>query len=76
MFPNLYRELEDRVIPTVFDHLEVCKDEKEALEVIEFFERRGEISEEFARYLKENLEEFKYLLGTRKRGDYARRGLI
>ncbi|MDI9645569.1 MAG: DUF2095 family protein [Archaeoglobales archaeon] len=75
MFPNLYREIEDG-IPTIFDHFEICKDEVEALEVVEFFEKTGEITHEFAAYLKNNISQFSYLFGTRKRGDYARRGLL
>ncbi len=76
MFPNLYHELEGRVIPTVLDHLEVCENEEQALEVIEFFERRGEITKEYASFLRNNIKLFSHLFGTRKRGDYARRGLL
>ncbi len=76
MFPNLYHELEGRVIPTVLDHLEICENEEQALEVIEFFERKGEITKEYASFLKKNIKLFSYLFGTRKRGDYARRGLL
>jgi len=75
LFPNLYHELQGSKMPTVLDHLEICRDEKEALEVIEFFERKGEITKEYASFLKRNIKTFSYLFGTRKRGDYARRGL-
>ena len=75
MFPNLYHELEGRVLPTVLDHLEICQNEKEALEVIDFFERIGEITKEYANFLRKNIKLFSYLFGTRKRGDYAKYGL-
>ncbi len=76
MFPNLYHELEGTRIPTVLDHLEICQNEEEAIEVIEFFERRGEITPEYASFLKKNIKQLSFLFGTRKRGDYTRRGLI
>ncbi len=75
MFPNLFHELEGKKLPTVLDHLEVCKTIEEALEVIEFFERRGEISVEYASFLKNNPSLLKSLIGTRERGEYTRRGL-
>ena len=75
MYPNLFHELEGKKLPTVLDHLEVCKTIEEALEVIEFFERRGEISVEYASFLKNNPSLLKSLIGTRERGEYTRRGL-
>jgi hypothetical protein len=75
MFPNLFHELEGKKLPTVLDHLEVCKTIEEALEVIEFFERKGEISVEYANFLKSNSSLLKSLIGTRERGEYTRRGL-
>ncbi len=76
MFPNLYYELQGARVPTVLDHLEICRNEEEALEVIDFFERKGEITKEYANFLRKNIKQLSYLFGTRKRGDYARRGLI
>jgi len=76
MFPNLYHEIEGRTIPTVLDHLEICQNEEEAIEIIEFFERKGEITKEYANFLKNNIKLFSYLFGMRRRGDYARRGLL
>jgi len=76
MFPNLYYELQGSRLPTVLDHLERCRNEEEALEIIEFFERKGEITKEYASFLKRNIKQLSYLFGTRKRGDYERRGLI
>ncbi len=76
MFPNLYYELQGSRLPTVLDHLERCSNEEEALEIIEFFERKGEITKEYASFLKRNIKQLSYLFGTRKRGDYERRGLI
>lgn len=72
MFPNLYREIFK--LPTIYDHIEVCRDEGEALEIIEYFERRGEISREQAESLRKNLP--RHLFGRRKRGDFERRGLV
>lgn len=71
LFPNLYREIFD--MPTIYDHFERCQSDEEALEIIDYFEKRGEISKEEAEYLRKNLP--RYLFGTRRRGDYARRGL-
>ena len=76
MFPNLYYELQGSRLPTVLDHLERCRNEEEALEIIEFFERKGEITKEYASFLKRNIKQLSYLFGTRKRGDYESRGLI
>ncbi|HDN73852.1 DUF2095 domain-containing protein [Archaeoglobales archaeon] len=76
MFPSLYSELHERVIPTIFDHLEVCENEEQALEIIEYFERIGEITHDEATLLKNKVELLKGIIGTRKRGDYARRGLL
>ncbi len=76
MFPNLYHELEGRTIPTILDHFEICENEEQALEIVDFFERTGEITKEYASFLRRNIKQFSYLFGTRKRGDYTRRGLL
>ena len=76
MFPNLYHELEGARFPTVIDHLEVCQSEEEAIEIIDYFERKGEITPEYASFLRTNVKQLSSLFGTRKRGDYERRGLI
>ncbi len=75
MFPNLFHEIEGSDLPTVLDHLEVCKTIEEAIEVIDFFEKRGEISREYANFLKSNPSLIKSIIGTRERGEYTRRGL-
>ncbi|WP_202318744.1 DUF2095 family protein [Archaeoglobus neptunius] len=75
MFPDLFHEIEGRTMPTVVDHLEVCKTVDEAVEVIDFFERKGEISREYANFLRSNPSLLKSLIGTRERGEYTRRGL-
>ena len=41
MFPNLYQEIRGFKMPTVLDHLEKCENEEEAVEIIEYFEKRG-----------------------------------
>jgi hypothetical protein len=74
MFPNLYREMFNT--PTILDHFEVCKDEREALEIIDYFEKKGELTKDDAEYLRKNMERFKRLFGLRKRGDFSRRGLV
>lgn len=76
MFPNLYQEIGDRLIPTVIDHLEVCKTIEEAMEVISFFERKGEIKGEYASFLKNNPSMLKSMINKRKRGEYEARGLL
>ncbi|MEM0350254.1 MAG: DUF2095 family protein [Archaeoglobaceae archaeon] len=76
MFPALYAEIGDRIIPTVIDHLEICKNVEEAVEIIDYFERKGEISKEFASFLKNNTSLLKSLIRKRKRGEYESRGLL
>ncbi len=76
MFPNLYQEMGDRLIPTVIDHLEVCRTVEEAMEVISFFERIGEIKKEFASFLRINPALLKSMINKRKRGEYEMRGLL
>ncbi|MBE8540539.1 DUF2095 family protein [Geoglobus acetivorans] len=74
MFPNIYRELEGDILPSVIDHIERCESVDEAHEVIEYFLKIGEISEEYAEFLKKS-EIVKDLIGSRKHGEYTRRGL-
>jgi hypothetical protein len=76
MFPNLCYEVEGVKIPTVIDHFERCKSEEEAIEIVDFFERKGEITPEMASFLRNNISKFSDLFGTRSKGDYERRGLI
>ncbi len=82
-FPALARELEgdfkeyNTRVPNVADHLQRCKCEDEALEIINFFERRREISFEYARALRyqlvtKGLKSF----GMRNAGDYESQGMI
>jgi len=75
MFPNLFHELEGSNVPTVLDHLEVCETEEEAVEVINYFERIGEITSEYASFLRSNAKKLG-IIGTRKRGDYEKGGLV
>jgi len=74
MFPNLYQEIMGSNLPTVLDHLEKCKNESEANDIIEYFERTGEITHEYANYLKNNLKKLG-ILGSRKAGEYEKYGL-
>ncbi|WP_236609702.1 DUF2095 family protein [Archaeoglobus sulfaticallidus] len=85
MFPKLSDELSSsesvgslvrkRKLPTIMDHIERCENDEEAMEIIDFFLKIGEIKEEDAEELKNNIKELRDLFGTRKRGDYERRGL-
>uniref|UniRef100_A0A7C4W2H6 DUF2095 domain-containing protein n=1 Tax=Geoglobus ahangari TaxID=113653 RepID=A0A7C4W2H6_9EURY len=75
MFPNLFREIEGDVIPTVLDHLERCRNFEEAYEIIDYFEKRGEITKEYAEFLKSNKTLLSSIIGTRSAGKYEREGL-
>ncbi|MBC7109982.1 MAG: DUF2095 family protein [Archaeoglobi archaeon] len=78
LFPNLYKELEryDSIYPTVLDHLQICENEKEAFEVIEYFERIEEITPDAAEFLKELIKRFGVgVFGRRKRGEWEKYGL-
>ncbi|MCS7143813.1 MAG: DUF2095 family protein [Archaeoglobaceae archaeon] len=76
MFPNLYQEVRDRLIPSVVDHLEVCNSLEEAIEIINYFERIGELSREYASFLKNNPTLLQSMIKKRKRGEYESRGLL
>ncbi|MEM2177067.1 MAG: hypothetical protein QXN34_07050 [Archaeoglobaceae archaeon] len=60
----------------MLDHLEICTNLDEALEIIAFFEKRGEISKEYASFLKNNPALLNSLIRRRKRGEYESRGLL
>lgn len=63
-------------IPTAFDHLQRCDTPEDAVEVIEFFEQKGEIPPGKARELKEQLEEMGVdSFGYRDRGQYEKHGI-
>ncbi|MDI9610299.1 MAG: DUF2095 family protein [Archaeoglobaceae archaeon] len=76
MFPNLFQEVGDKVVPTVIDHLEVCKTIEEAIEILSFFERAGEINKEYVLFLKNNPSLLISMIGKRRRGEYEKRGLL
>ncbi len=44
-------------MPTVIDFIRRCDTESEALEIIDYMERRGEISSEYAYHLRRQLSE-------------------
>lgn len=75
MFPNLFREIEDDIIPTVLDHLERCRNIEEAYEIIDYFEKRGEITREYAEFLKSNKTLLSSIIGSRDAGKYEKEGL-
>ncbi len=74
MFPNIYREIEGDVLPSILDHLERCESLEQAYEVIDYFLRIGEITEEHAEFLK-NSRITEGIIGSRKAGEYVKRGL-
>ncbi len=77
LFPHLAEELmEDKGLPGILDHLERCGDEKEALELIDFFERSGEIDCKYAEILRSNLDQLEEIFNSRKPGEYAGKGLL
>ncbi len=51
------KKLRERYEPDVIDYLRRCKDEEEGFKVIEFLEKTGEISKEYADRLKNQLKE-------------------
>ncbi len=75
MFPNLYREIEGDILPSILDHLERCETVEEAHEIIDFFLKTGEISEEHAEFLKTSKIVLESVIGSRKHGEYTKRGL-
>ncbi|MCX8172518.1 MAG: DUF2095 family protein [Archaeoglobaceae archaeon] len=68
--------MEDRLIPTVVDHLEICKTVEEAIEIICYFEKIGELSREDAAFLKNNHTLLRSMINKRRRGEYESRGLL
>ncbi len=75
MFPNIFQEIEGDIIPNVIDHLERCTNLNEAIEIIEYFEKRKEITKEYANFLKSNKTLLKSIIGSRKPGKYEKEGL-
>ncbi len=74
MFPNIYGELEGDIFPSVIDHLERCESTEQAEEVIDYFVRTGEITEEYG-YLLKKSGVLKEIISSRKHGEYTKRGL-
>ncbi|MEJ5292336.1 MAG: DUF2095 family protein [Candidatus Methanosuratincola sp.] len=70
-YPNLYREVRSASAsvrplkvdrgrgydPSVIDFLQRCSTDEEGLEVIDFLEKRGEISEAYANSLRKKIAE-------------------
>ncbi len=69
LFPNIAKELEENngitlkvdksrgYNPTVIDFIKRCEKDEEALEIIDFLEKRKEISEEYAESLRKRIKE-------------------
>jgi len=75
MFPNIYREIEGDILPSVLDHLERCRSVEEAHEIIDYFLKKGEITEEHAEFLKSSKIVLESVIGSREHGEYTKRGL-
>ncbi len=74
MFPNIFRELEGDIFPSVLDHLERCRNVEEAEEIIDYFARTGEITQEYGEFLKKS-GILKEIIRSREHGEYTKRGL-
>lgn len=72
MFPNLMKELEgdstgDKIAlkidksrgfqPTVIDFIKRCEKDEEAFEIIDYLEKKGEITKEYAESLRTRIRE-------------------
>lgn len=71
-FPNLMKEIEGTSVeekitikidksrgyePTVIDFIKRCENDEEAIEIIDFLEKRGEITKDYAESLKARIRE-------------------
>jgi hypothetical protein len=56
--------------PTVIDFIRRCETEEQALEIIDFMEKRGEITQDYAKRLKNQLAK----LGVRSFGEQKKPG--
>ncbi|MFN3383601.1 MAG: hypothetical protein ACK401_01740 [Archaeoglobaceae archaeon] len=54
----------------------MCKNLQEAIEVIDYFEKKGEITKEYASFLRNNETLLNSIIRKRKRGEYESRGLL
>ncbi|HDN17545.1 MAG TPA: DUF2095 domain-containing protein, partial [Candidatus Bathyarchaeota archaeon] len=63
-------------VPDVIDFIRRCETEEEAFEIIDFLERRGEISHKIAELIKRKIKEkgLRYF-GPKKPADYYQRYL-
>jgi len=68
----------DNYMPDVIDFIRRCDNEKQALEIVEYMEKREEISPDYARRLKRQLKEKGVRsFGPKKEDDYySRRGIV
>jgi hypothetical protein len=69
LFPNIAKELEGNngihlkvdksrgYNPTVVDFIKRCEKDEEAIEIIDFLEKRGEITKEYAESLRKRIKE-------------------
>jgi hypothetical protein len=61
--------------PTVIDFIRRCETDEQALEIIDFMEKRGEITQDYAKRLKNQLARLGVRsFGERKKPGYYERG--
>jgi hypothetical protein len=65
-------------VPDVIDFIRRCDNEKQAVEIINYLERRNEIGSAYAKKLKKQLEEKGVRsFGSKKQEDYySREGIV
>jgi len=68
----------DSYMPDVIDFIRRCDDEKQALEIVDYMEKREEISPDYARRLRKQLREKGVRsFGSKKEDDYySRQGIV
>jgi len=68
----------DRYVPDVIDFIRRCDNEKQAVEIIDYMEKRGEIGPEYARRLRRQLRgKGVRSFGPKKEDDYySKRGIV
>lgn len=68
----------DSYLPDVIDFIRRCDNEKQALEIVDYMERRREIDPHYARWLRKQLKEKGVRsFGPKKEDDYySRRGIV
>jgi len=68
----------DSYMPDVIDFIRRCDDEKQAIEIVDYMEKREEIGSDYARRLRKQLKEKGVRsFGPKKEDDYySKRGIV